>query len=882
MVCYDDVTSVGRVNLPVGRGNVIETLREVFKKIEPVKTIHRKEKGGNLMKKFPLALAMAVAANAMCVPALAAENDSVIKESSSGFYYIEANGEQVRLSNKSAEGFIEADGLYFRDLDKDGELDVYEDWRQDQEARVQDLLSQMTDQEKAGTLIFSCVFGSNGSTVSNLTNDIEDRGNVSATGTPYVDDPETCLYSTESLVNVNGTNIVPMAYQIKGTNVTTYIAAFTGNPKDQLDTFNAIQGIAEENRLGIPVVFSGDRSYNTWGGMIDMPHYAFGVAHDEELLYNLVSEYSKESAALGYHQVFHGYGNEIGSFYGDDPQYIAKMSAIETNAYQDNGWSAHSKHFIARGGRNAYVKAKSPANLLDSWMVGWKAVVDAGTDYIMTNNNEGITPGVQGYMDKDTYDILREDLGYEGVVCLDWPLDITWIMSNTGVTSDGIDISTLNATERYAMILNAGVDMFSCYSAILGDDLSEHQEEIFCRAYPDLIIEAVEQGLVTSEDFDEHVARVLRNKFDLGIFEDPYSDWEDAVALLGSEEYQAEPFAVMSNDDINRARRSELAEMEEQLMVESTILLKNENSILPLAAGTKVYVDGTTEDLKTNDSAAVGAYGEVVDTMDAADVCLFHVTTFDDAYYYMIEDAQAAGKPVVLVFEGTVSSEPGLEQVEAADALLMQTYSNTPDHGSNVGSFYRYATPSVTAAMLFGEKEPAGSTLFETAYNKNDYTLSWGELQNDIGVDDETRLYMAMLAKENPNIEMANNLGDVLWTTDYGMSYSNPAAIELSLLTVPRTTEEVEVETRWGTQMQTVAVTATQQAGVPFKVSFVAKNNGGDGHMTVQVMDGENVAAEKFVALDEGQFRVISVELTLEAGEHTISVGDMSETIVVE
>lgn len=268
--------------------------------------------------------------------------------------------------------------------------------------------------------------------------------------------------------------------------------------------------------------------------------------------------------------------------------------------------------------------------------------------------------------------------------------------------------------------------------------------------------------------------------------------------------------------------------------------------------------------------------------MDAADVCLFHVTTFDDAYYYMIEDAQTAGKPVVLVFEGTVSSEPGLEQVEAADALLMQTYSNTPDHGSNVGSFYRYATPSVTAAMLFGEKEPAGSTLFETAYNKNDYALSWGELQNDIGVNDETRLYMAMLAKENPNVDMANNLGDVLWTTNYGMSYSNPAAIELSLFTVPRTTEEVEVEGRWGIQIQTVPVTAVQKAGVPFKVSFVAKNNGGDGHVTVQVMDGENVAAEKFVALDEGQFRVISVELTLEAGEHTISVGNMSETIVVE
>ena len=81
--------------------------------------------------------------------------------------------------------------------------------------------------------------------------------------------------------------------------------------------------------------------------------------------------------------------------------------------------------------------------------------------------------------------------------------------------------------------------------------------------------------------------------------------------------------------------------------------------------------------------------------------------------------------------------------------------------------------------------------------------------------------------------------------------------------------------------METVAVTEVQKAGVPFEISFVAKNNGSDGHMTVQVMDGEDVAAEKFVALDEGQFRVISVELTLEAGEHVITVGDMSETIVM-
>jgi len=76
---------------------------------------------------------------------------------------------------------------------------------------------------------------------------------------------------------------------------------------------------------------------------------------------------------------------------------------------------------------------------------------------------------------------------------------------------------------------------------------------------------------------------------------------------------------------------------------------------------------------------------------------------------------------------------------------------------------------------------------------------------------------------------------------------------------------------------------AVQKAGVPFEISFVAKNNGGDGHVTVQVMDGDAVAAEKFVAVDgNGAWRVINIELTLEAGEHVISIGDMAETIVVE
>ena len=93
------------------------------------------------------------------------------------------------------------------------------------------------------------------------------------------------------------------------------------------------------------------------------------------------------------------------------------MAAIETRAYDDNGFNSHSKHFIARGGRNSYTAARSPADLIDSWMVGWKAVVDAGTQWVMTNNNVGVTGNtLQTYMDKDTYALLRDELGYEGII----------------------------------------------------------------------------------------------------------------------------------------------------------------------------------------------------------------------------------------------------------------------------------------------------------------------------------------------------------------------------------------------------------------------------------------------------------------------------------
>lgn len=120
------------------------------------------------------------------------------------------------------------------------------------------------------------------------------------------------------------------------------------------------------------------------------------------------------------------------------------------------------------------------------------------------------------------------------------------------------------------------------------------------------------------------------------------------------------------------------------------------------------------------------------------------------------------------------------------------------------------------------------------------------------------------------------------YTTNFGMSYANPADIQLSLLTASEVGEAVTTENNGRTSTSIVVSNAKQKAGVPFEVYFVAQTNGGDGHVTAQIMEGDTVLAEKFVALDAGQFRVITMELTLDAGEHTISLGDMTTTIVVE
>jgi beta-glucosidase len=796
---------------------------------------------------------------------------------------VAASGDQVAIE-AHVKGIIEADGLQFKDLNGNGKLDVYENWRANVDDRVNDLLSQMTLDEKIGSLFHA----STGGTFTSLY--------------PYTDE---FLYSNENTITVQGadaggggivtkastagTTYIPMYHSIISDNVTTYLHNVNGMPEDLLTENNIFQEIGESGRLGIPIVLSCDRSYNTWAGMVNMANYAFGVAHDQKLLYDLVAQYAKEERALGFHVPFHGYGEEIGSWYGDDVNYIAQMAGTETKAYEENGVNACTKHFVARGGRSSYINAKSPANLVDSWMVGWKAAVDAGTSWVMLNNNHFLNDCNVCY-DSESMSVLRNDLGYDGCVVTDWPMWMS-VPSASGITPDGKDLSKMTVGELYTTIFNADVDQIGCFFLVDGTDTSQefldaNYPGTMQAMWPDAIKQEIDKGNLSIETIDRHVRRVLKNKFELGLFEDPYGSMDEVLNLCASDAYKADQFELTTIDDIYAARKDSTNEMETRLQTESSVLMKNDSNILPLTKGTKAYVTGSSEDTTALDAAAIGTYATVVKTMDEADVIIARVTAMDDSTEAIIEDANAAGKPIVLVVEGSNGSsyvEPDTYAAEHCNAILMLTYNAQPDHGSSMGNFFTHTLSSVLADMLFGEKEPSGSLVFEIARNAQDATLDWGELQLDTGVDTQTRLYMAATVRQNPTTDLPDNLGDVLYPNGFGMRYGQDAAISLNTLVMDQEVVETEQEVRGTMTKVNVAANKTVKSGEPFSIYMIAENAGADGNVIAAAYEGDALLASKFVSVKGGSFCVVPMTVTLEgAGEHTITAGDQSLTVTVE
>ncbi len=745
---------------------------------------------------------------------------------------------QIQLSYmENTTKILEKDGLKFKDMNKNGELDAYEDWRKPVEERVADLLGQLTNEEKAGLLF--C-------------------------GQPGMSTAE------ETIAKWNLTCIL---YNVNGTPVTI------------TNTLNNLQAMAEGLRLGIPMTIASDREYNSFGGYIDKAHNAFGNAYDPELAYELASFYGKAMKAVGIHVTFEPYANEIGAQYGENPDLIADIIAAEIKGLQENGLSSCTKHWIGRGGDSSFGNARSVAQNVDNWMVGWKAaLVEGGSDWVMTNcGGTGLTNTVDVKWDSVTMGYLRETLGFDGVVVTDW-----WALGGgpnnpgrmSGITPEGEDLATKDIYWLYNRALELGTDVFGGGNMAASHDNWENNASSL---YPTAMLQGLNDGTIEQKNANQAATRVLTFKFEKGLFDDPYRNVDNAVAVCASVEWAANPVAPSTNEELAAARHPDEVALTEELMAKSAVLLKNEDNLLPLEKGIKVYIDASSAAAKEGYIKYIGAYATVVEDMEEADVVIGDYGTYNDATELFIDDAIDYGKKIVLTLNGAT---PNLYCLENVDALLYLSYAANADHGSTEAGFVTTTAAWVYADLLFAQngREPGGIITKEISRNDYDEEAQWADLAGDYGATPYVRLMIqATMEDDTEDHSSPNNWGDPLVQAFYGMSYGKQPEFKYSCLILPAVQAEREVEDSSGNKSMEVYSEVTAEAGKSFPVYCLLRNVGEtDGITTVEVKANGEVVAKKVMTVCEGSWRVVEIDVTLEAGEYTIDVGGQTDKIVVK
>ena len=474
------------------------------------------------------------------------------------------------------------DGITFRDLNKNGKLDPYEDPRRPIEERIEDLLKQMTLEEKAG-MLFQTMIGMN-----------KDGTLLEKTGMFPV--PQTSDAIAKRLMN--HFNI------LEGT-----------DPRHMAEWYNRIQKLAEQTRLGIPVTISTDPrhafSNNPLAGMLAGSFSQFpeqtGLAatRDVDLVQQFGDIARQEYLAVGIRLALHPMADlateprwcRSNGTFGEDAELSAQMTAAYIRGFQGETLGKDSvacmtKHFPGAGpqkdGEDAHFaygrEQVYPGDNFDYHLQPFEAAFKAGTAQIMPYYGMPVGTALEevgfGFNKDVVTDLLRGKYGFDGVVCTDWTLlkDMK-ILGMNAMPARAWGVENLSLAERAQKIIEAGVDQFG------GE------------ACPEVIIQLVHAGKISEARIDQSVRRLLRDKFRLGLFDNPFVDVDAAERIVGKREFR---------------EAGELAQRK------SITLLKNDKQILPLKSGLKIYA----ENIKPE---AIAQYGEAVSDVSKADIAILRL-----------------------------------------------------------------------------------------------------------------------------------------------------------------------------------------------------------------------------------------------------------------
>ena len=302
--------------------------------------------------------------------------------------------------------------------------------------------------------------------------------------------------------------------------------------------FKEMQRYAVENtRLGIPIYFAEECPHGLMavGASVYPTGLGMAATWDEELLYSLGDAIGLEAFSRG---ARFGYGpvldiardprwSRVEETFGEDPYLSGTLGAVMIKGMQ-NYVGATVKHFAAygipEGGHNGAVAQTGPNYLMSDYLSSFEIAVKNGAKSIMTSYNaiDGVPCTSNSWLLKD---VLREQWGFKGVVFSD--LGSIWALHSTHRTAENQLVATVQA-------INAGVDI-----------------DLGASNYGTFLKDAVEQGLVPMKNVDDAVRRVLRFKYEIGLFDDPYQtekviDRGDALSWRAAHE----SVVLLKNDGI--------------------------------------------------------------------------------------------------------------------------------------------------------------------------------------------------------------------------------------------------------------------------------------------------------------------------------------------
>jgi beta-glucosidase len=473
--------------------------------------------------------------------------------------------------------------------------------------RVEDLLGRMTIAEKAGLMFH---------TITTVSPSSEEEGLV---------DAATAELVSGKLISHLNVHQLPTA-------------------KAAARWHNELQELAATTRLGIPVTVSTDPRHafaenaaaSFAAGFFSAWPEAIGLAAlgDDDAVRQFADAARQEYVAVGIRAALHPtvdlateprWARQYGTF-GQDSQLAGRLAAAYLDGFQGSAGqpgevgpqsvACMTKHFPGGGpqldGEDPHFpygrEQVYPGNNFEEHLAPFREAIAAGTSAVMpyygmpvglSRNGERIEEVGFGYNRQIITGLLREELGYDGVVCTDWGLITAAERFGKSLPARAWGVEGLSVEERMIKVLEAGCDQFG------GEECAE------------VLVRLVADGKIPERRIDESVRRLLRVKFELGLFDRRLVDEEAAEAVTGNPAFRAAGQKVQSR---------------------SVVVLKApERGIRHITPSARIYAENV-------DPAVAGRHAELVTDPKEADVAVIRLAApFDMRDELFLESMFHAG-----------------------------------------------------------------------------------------------------------------------------------------------------------------------------------------------------------------------------------------------